>query len=107
MTVPKDKTYPADLTNAQWQKQKSFLDKTKSKTKTGLGDALKEAQKAWGEIPFKKLSRRSADMQHDDGWLAGAKAARATAQKELDPGGSVPEAVAKLKAAKDKADAAV
>jgi len=78
VTVPKDKTYPADLTKAEWKKKKkvgsvggepsSIYVLAQNKINTGLGEALDQAQKAWAAIPFKKLSRRSADMEHDDGW---------------------------------------
>lgn len=55
MTVPADRTYPANATNAVWQKKKSFLDKAKSSTKTGLGDTLKAAELAWKAIPWADL----------------------------------------------------
>ena len=116
MTVPKDKTYPVDLTKAEWKKKKkvgsvggeppSVYVLAQNKINTGLGEALDQAQKAWAAIPFAKLSRRSAVVEHDDGWLAAAKAARAAAAKELEPAGHVTVAIAKLKAAKAKADSA-
>jgi len=55
MPYPKDITYPATATNAAWQKQKSFLDKAKSKNKTGVGPKLVAAEAAWGQIPFADL----------------------------------------------------
>lgn len=53
MSAPNNITWPAALTNAAWQKKKSFLDKTKSKTKTGLGAELLKAEAAWKDINFK------------------------------------------------------
>ena len=44
MAVTFNTTWPATLTDAAWQKKKSFLDKAKSKTKTGLGEALTAAE---------------------------------------------------------------
>lgn len=55
MTVPTDKTYPAIATNAAWQKKKSFVDKTKSSTKTGLGAALTDAETKWKAIVWANL----------------------------------------------------
>ncbi len=55
MAVTFETKWPTALTNADWQKKKSFLDKTKSKTKTGLGDALTAAQTAWGKIDWSLL----------------------------------------------------
>jgi len=39
MTIPSAafRNYPAVCTNTVWQKHKSFADKAKPKTKTGLG----------------------------------------------------------------------
>ena len=48
-------TWPAALTNTAWQKKKSFLDKAKSKTKTGLGDQLVKAEAAWKLVKFSSL----------------------------------------------------
>jgi hypothetical protein len=47
--------YPTALKNATWQSKKSFKDKTKNKTKTGLAEALKKAETDWNKIEFKKL----------------------------------------------------
>lgn len=55
--------YPAICKNSAWQKQKSFMDKAKSKTKTGLGDTLVAAEKAWGQVKFEWLD---AGMARDD-----------------------------------------
>jgi hypothetical protein len=55
MTAPTNTAWPAALTNAAWQKKKSFLDKAKSKTKTGLGAELTKAEAAWKQIDFKIL----------------------------------------------------
>ncbi len=55
MTVPTDRAYPANATNKVWQGKKSFLDKAKSSTKTGLGDTLKTAEASWKLIPWADL----------------------------------------------------
>ncbi len=47
--------YPTALKNATWQTKKSFKDKTKAKTKTGLADALKKAESDWNKITFSKV----------------------------------------------------
>lgn len=47
--------YPAAAKNTLWQKQKSFRDKLKKATKTGLGAQLEASEKAFGKIDFKKL----------------------------------------------------
>jgi len=116
MTVPKDKTYPTILTKADWKAKKkvgsvggeppSIYALAQMKINTGLGEALDQAQSAWKTIEFTKLSRRSAVVEHDDGWLTAAKTARSEAAKQLAADGAVTKAIAKLKAAKTKADAA-
>ncbi len=55
MAITFTTTYPPELTDATWQKQKSFKDKLKSKTKTGLGGALKNAEALWKKINFAAL----------------------------------------------------
>ena len=52
-------TYPTIITNADWQKKKSFLDKSRSATKTGLGDTLVKAQAAWKKVNFAKMEAKS------------------------------------------------
>jgi hypothetical protein len=47
MTINFLNTYPPEATNKAWQKQKSFLDKAKSATKTGLGAELVKAEAEW------------------------------------------------------------
>ena len=59
MTVPTDKIYPAVATNAAWQKKKSFIDKAKAKTKTGLGAALTTAETKWKAIPWAQLDSKA------------------------------------------------
>ena len=54
--------WPATLTNAAWQKKKSFLDKAKSKTKTGLGAELGKAEATWKQIDFKSLDASKIPM---------------------------------------------
>ena len=60
MTIPMEafRNYPSVCTNTVWQKHKSFKDKAKSKTKTGLGDTLKAAEKAWATIGWKELDAK-------------------------------------------------
>lgn len=55
MAVTFKTQYPAELTNAAWQKAKGKLDKL---TKTGLGPLLDEAQRAWGAINFNLLNEK-------------------------------------------------
>lgn len=62
MSAPNNITWPAALTNAAWQKKKSFLDKAKSKTKTGLGAELLKAEAAWKGINFKSLDASKNPM---------------------------------------------
>jgi hypothetical protein len=62
MAITFNKKYPAALTNAAWQRKKSFKDKAKSKTKTGLGTTLTAAEKAWGKIQFDKLIAAKQSM---------------------------------------------
>jgi hypothetical protein len=52
MAITFDIRYPPELTNAAWQKQKSLTDKTKSATKTGLGELLIKAEQEWKKIKF-------------------------------------------------------
>src|SRR5206468_1825178 len=52
--------WPVEATNAAWQKKKSFMDKAKSATKTGLGAELTKAEAAWKKINFDVLDVRSA-----------------------------------------------
>jgi len=58
MTAPSNRTYPAGSTKTAWRKRKSFKDKLMSKTKTGLSEELKKAEKAWKEIKFKDLDAK-------------------------------------------------
>jgi hypothetical protein len=52
MSVTFPTAWPAALTDKEWQKKKSFKDKTKKANKTGLGAELIKAQKAWDLIKF-------------------------------------------------------
>jgi len=103
MSITFKTKYPTAVTNAAWQKKKSFLDKAKSKTKTGLGDTLKQAEAAWNKIPWDKLR---ADKQPGNPKLrpfTAAIANRAAAQKIL--AGQVRTAITALDKAADKARA--
>jgi hypothetical protein len=55
MTVPDDHTYPVIATNKAWQKKKSFTDKAKKATKTGLGALLTKAETEWAKINWMHL----------------------------------------------------
>lgn len=96
MTVPADRTYPANATNAAWQKKKSVLDKAMSDTKTGLGATLKEAELAWKAIPWADLDASTKTAATP----AGAAKLRETAEEALK---KVTDAKDKLKAAKEQA----
>ena len=95
--------YPDIAKNAAWQKQKSFKDKLKKATKTGLGEELVAAEAAFAKIDFNKLDvnrLRTAGKQP----LTTPEAvdqARRTAQQHLD--GPVRAAHDALEAAVDKA----
>src|SRR5216683_3539990 len=60
MTINFVTDWPAEATDAAWQKKKSFMDKAKAKTKTGLGAELVKAQAGWKKINFDALDVRSA-----------------------------------------------
>jgi len=55
MAVKFGTAWPVEATNAAWQKKKSFLDKNKAATKTGLGAELVKAEAAWKKINFDVL----------------------------------------------------
>jgi hypothetical protein len=55
--------YPVAATNAAWQKKKSFLDKAKSATKTGLGAELTAAQQAYARVKFNLLDPEAVAKQ--------------------------------------------
>lgn len=63
MTIPLDTLYPALATKEEWQKKKSFKEKVKSATKTGLGDKLTKAEQAWGAIKWQYLSEKDLHPQ--------------------------------------------
>lgn len=63
MTINFTQAYPVEATNAAWQKKKSFLDKAKKATKTGLGAELLKAEAAYKKINFEALDIRSAAGQ--------------------------------------------
>jgi hypothetical protein len=60
MTVPiaAFQVYSVVCTDKMWQKHKSFKDKAKASTKTGLGPTLKAAEKAWGNIKWAQLDAK-------------------------------------------------
>jgi hypothetical protein len=102
MTVNFPTAYPAALTNAAWQKKKSFKDKLKSKTKTGLGAALVLAEKEWKKIAFNKLdASKQTGAERGARPLPMLRANRAAAQVLLD--GQVNTTVEALMAASSKA----
>jgi hypothetical protein len=94
MTVPHDKTYPTNATNKTWQAKKTVGDKML--TKTGLGDKLTAAEKAWKEIPWDELDLSKATITS----VNGANKALSTA-KEADK--KVEAAKVALKHAYDEA----
>jgi hypothetical protein len=100
MTITFATKYPAALKNAAWQKSKSFKDKTKSKTKTGLGDALKLAEKNWGALEFDNLI--AAKQRTESKNLAGRRKDRKEAQEYLN-GTQMKAAINALEAASSKA----
>ena len=60
-----EEVYPKELTNKAWQKEKSVLDKVKSKTKTGLGEDLEAAEEAWNKINWNALDATRAMSKVD------------------------------------------
>jgi hypothetical protein len=66
MTVPPDKAYPPIATNAAWQKKKSFVDKTKASSKTGLGATLTDAETKWKAIAWAKLDAKALGAKSVD-----------------------------------------
>jgi hypothetical protein len=94
MSVPADINYPAIATDPAWQKKKSFIDKAKASTKTGLGADLKAAELKWKAIPWKDLDAKK---------LA-AKSAEA-AQKQLDTAKAAGTVIQEAKTALAKARA--
>jgi hypothetical protein len=60
MTIPIEafRSYPSRSKNVVWQKFKKFKDKVNPNTKTGLGDTLKAAEKAWATIVWKDLDAK-------------------------------------------------
>lgn len=69
MAVPTDYItihgYPKVLTNADWQKKKSFLDKAKKATKTGLGAELVRAEAAYKKIKWDLLDAKMQGKWRD------------------------------------------
>jgi len=70
--------FPKNASNAYWQKKKSFKDKAKKATKTGLGAELTKAEKAWNAIPWKQLDFRTVKPKPKT--IQEAKQALATAK---------------------------
>jgi hypothetical protein len=94
MTVPADHNYPTAATNEAWQKKKSFIDKAKASTKTGLGADLTEAKKKWDLVPWAEL----------DAAKLGAKTVEA-AQKQLQAAKAANTQIQAAKTALNKAKA--
>jgi len=88
MSVPTDMSYPVIATDAAWQKKKSFIDKAKASTKTGLGADLKAAELKWKAIPWKDL----------DATKLAAKSVEA-AQRQLDTAKAAGTAIQEAKTA--------
>jgi hypothetical protein len=103
MSVTFPTAYPAALTNAAWQKKKTFKEKLKSKTKTGLGETLIAAEKAWKLVPFTTLAaNKQAQTRGVRSYLT-VQHNRAAAQEAIN--GSVNTAHLALMAASRKANA--
>ena len=69
--------YPSRAKNVVWQKFKKFKDKVNPNTKTGLGDSLKAAEKAWGLIKWDVIDikkRKAANLKAAQDNLTKAKA---------------------------------
>jgi hypothetical protein len=77
--------FPKELTNKAWQKEKSVLDKVKSKTKTGLGEDLEAAEEAWNKINWIALDATTAMGKVD-------QSSKYRAPKEFDFAKAVAEA---------------
>lgn len=115
MTVPKNKVYPNELTKTYWKGKKkvgsaggeppSIYALAQMKINTGLGEALDKAQTAWNKIDWKLLDAGKAVLMYPEGGLGAASKAKAKAE-EYHTGEDFKNAVAKLKAAKTKADVA-
>jgi hypothetical protein len=104
--------FPANATNVYWQKKKSFKDKTKKATKTGLGAELTKAEKAWNAIPWKQLDFRTVKpkpktIQEAKQALAAAKQIQSTqvraAIKAMETAVAKAKATGRNKALSDKA----
>lgn len=80
MAITFSTAWPTTLTNKEWQKKKSFMDKAKSKTKTGLGAELDKAQKAWGEVTWDLMKSQGKVCPRPVDW----DNAKIKAQTELD-----------------------
>jgi len=100
MTIPNApfRNYPARCSNTVWQKFKTFKDKARSKTKTGLGEKLTAAQTAWGKIVWNDLDAKKLKA-------ATLKAAQANQVKARAALVIVEAAKKAVKAAQDKAEA--
>jgi hypothetical protein len=100
MAITFEQKYPTALKNAAWQKSKSFKDKAKAKTKTGLGEALTAAETAWGLIEFDVLIAAKQNLGGKS--LAQKQTAAGKAHTYLD--GPVKTAINSLEAASRKAN---
>jgi hypothetical protein len=100
MAITFETKYPTALKNAAWQSKKSFKDKAKSKTKTGLGEALTTAEKDWAKIKFDNLIAARQGLEGKN--LLQKAAAKKTAREYLD-GPVVTKAMESLEAAASKA----
>jgi hypothetical protein len=99
MAITFDTKYPADLTNAAWQKEKNKLDKAVSKT--GLGDKLAAAEREWKKIKFDMLNVKKLKPIDGMDFYSSTKQHRDTAQQHV--AGEVKNAYEALMAASRKA----
>jgi hypothetical protein len=65
--------YPKILTNSDWQKKKSFMDKAKKATKTGLGAELLKAEAAFKKIKWETLDAKMQGKFKDGAAIRAAK----------------------------------
>jgi hypothetical protein len=100
MTVPMPafQVYSVVCTNKMWQKHKTFKDKTKSSTKTGLGPVLKAAEAAWAKIKWAELDAKKLKATTVN--QANTNKQKATAMLAI-----VQQAIVAVEAARVKAEA--
>ncbi len=66
---------PGGLTRAAWLKKKSFIDKAKAATQTGLGAELKKVEDAWNKTDWKTMKAIAHGKWHSHKELLAARKA--------------------------------